>query len=263
MALGALLAGIALSASDAAVALAFDLVTFVLAATLYWGVRACVRPTAPSSRDERRARGSIIAGIRYLLARRILLVVVGAFGAATVATGLTNATLPRFLDTQLGMGPGAYGFGLAALAGGLAAGEAVVGFARVGESAGRWIGAALLFMCGLFATLAYTEHGPTVLLLLAFIGFLDGTTDVLFDTIVQREADPSYYGRVFGLASAFFTTTMMGAVAAAPLVNRVAPPETVILVAATGLFVAGIVALAGTRMGVATLPAMPARVGSR
>jgi len=251
MALGALLAGIALAASDAALALAFDLCTFGLAAALYYSVRNHVGVVAGGPRE----RGSIVAGVRYLLDRRLLLVVVGAFAAATVATGLTNATLPRFLDGELGMGPGAYGFGLAALAGGLAAGEAVVGFARVGETGGRWIGVALLFMCALFATLAYTEHAPTALLLLAFIGFLDGTTDVLFETIVQREADPAYYGRVFGLASAFFTTTMMGAVAAAPLVNRVASPRVVILIAALGLFTAALVALAGTRVRAVTSPA--------
>ena len=44
------------------------------------------------------------------------------------------------------------------------------------------------------------------------------------ETVVQREADPAYYGRVVGLASAFFTTTTMGAVAAAPLVNRIPAP---------------------------------------
>ena len=251
MALGALLAGIALAASHVSVALLVDLCTSALASTLYWGVRARVGVVEGGGGG----LGSIVAGIRYLLDRRLLLVVVGAFAAATVATGLTNATLPRFLDGELGLGPGAYGFGLAALAGGLAAGEAVVGFARVGETGGRWIGVALLFMCALFATLAFTEHAPTALLLLAFIGFLDGTTDVLFETIVQREAAPAYYGRVFGLASAFFTTTMMGAVAAAPLVNRLAAPQTVIAIAALGLFVGALVALAGTRVRASARPA--------
>jgi hypothetical protein len=242
MAVGALMAGIALAASETAVALGVDLVTFAVAATLYWGVKA-----RPVPLDRNPVGTVLLSGIRYLFSRRLLLVVVGAFSAATIATGLTNATLPRFLDGDLGMGPGAYGFGLAALAGGLALGQAVVGFARIGETGGRWIGAALLFMCGLFATLAYTEDAPTALLILALIGFVDGTTDVLFETIVQREAEPQYYGRVFGLASAFFTTTMMGAVAAAPVVNGLASPQVVILIAATGLLVAGCFALAGTR----------------
>jgi predicted MFS family arabinose efflux permease len=187
---------------------------------------------------------------------------VGAFGAATVATGLTNASLPRFLDDQVGLGPSAYGFGLAALAAGLAAGEAAAGLAHVGRSGGRWIGIALLLMSALFIALACTDHAPTALLVLAFIGFLDGTTDVLFGTIVQREADPAYHGRVFALSSAFFTTTMMAAVAAAPLVNAVAAPHAVIMMAATGLVAAAFVALSGTRARAAPR-LVPARVGSR
>ncbi|HSJ95151.1 MAG TPA: MFS transporter, partial [Gaiellaceae bacterium] len=122
MALGALGAGIALTAASAATALAIDLVTFVVAAFLYAGVRALPVPTAQVVS----ARG-LLDGVRYVARRRILLVVILSFGAATVATGLTNATLPRFLGSELGLGPGAYGFGLAALAGGLALGGAVTG----------------------------------------------------------------------------------------------------------------------------------------
>ncbi len=258
MAIGALLAGIALTTADATLALAVDLVTFVIAAALYWTVAnstVAIKATAG-------ATGGIVAGVRYVLKKRVILIVVLSFGAATVATGLTNATLPRFLDGQLGLGPGAYGFGLAALAGGLALGETVVGFARVGASSARWIGVALIFMAAVFLTLASTTHAPTALLLLACIGFLDGTTDVLFETIVQREADPQYYGRVFGLASAFFTTTMMSAVATAPLLNEIAGPQTVIMVAAIGLVVAAVVALAGTRPGPEP-SGTPAPVGSR
>jgi len=242
MALGALGAGIALTAASAATALAIDLVTFVIAAALYAGVHARPVPTERVAS----ARG-LLAGVRYVARRRLLLVVILAFGAATVATGLTNATLPRFLGSELGLGPGAYGFGLAALAGGLALGGAVTGLVPIGEIGGRWIGVALLLMAMIFGALGLTVHAPTALLFLAFIGFLDGTTDVLFDTIVQREADPAYYGRVFGLGSAFFTTTMMAAVAVAPLANGFGAPHQVIVVASVGLLVAAVVALAGTR----------------
>jgi hypothetical protein len=256
MALGALGAGIALSQASAAFALGVDLITFAVATMLFWGIRALPRAATAASEE------GLGAGLRYLLGKRTLLVVVGAFGAATLATGLTNATLPRFLDGELGLGPGAYGFGLSALAWGLAAGQAVVGFTRVGSTGGRWIGAALLFMAGLFVALASTTHAPTAILLLALIGFVDGTTDVLFDTIVQREADPGYYGRVFGFASAFMTTTMMGAVAAAPLVNRLAAPQGVILFAGLFLFLAASVALVGSRRPAVAL-VVPARIGSR
>jgi Na+/melibiose symporter-like transporter len=244
MAIGALGAGVALNASHTEVALAIDLVTFAVAATLYRGI--VIRPMHHGE-EEPSSSGGLLDGLRYLVRRRLLLVVVGSFGAATLATGLTNATLPRFLDDYLGLGAGGYGFGLSALAWGLAAGQALVGFARVGPTAGRWIGAGLLFMAALFVGLAYTEHAPTAILLLGLIGFLDGTTDVLFQTIVQRETDPRYYGRIFALAAAFMTTTMMGAVAAAPLVNRIALPREVILVAGASMLLASVIAVLGTR----------------
>jgi xanthosine utilization system XapX-like protein len=115
-------------------------------------------------------------------------------------------------------------------------------------------------MASLFGVLALTDHAPTALLLLGLIGFLDGTTDVLFDTIVQREVEPAYYGRVFGLGSAVFTTTMMGAVALAPLANGLGAPHSVIFVAAGGLLVAAIVALVGTRRPSASLDPAAGRI---
>ena len=251
MALGALAAGIALAASGAVVALTIDLATFFVAATLFWGIgRRGARIHRHASEDL-----GIRSGLRYLLRSPVLLVIVGAFGVATIATGLTNATLPRLLDEQLGLGTGAYGFGLAALAAGLAVGQAFVGFARVGPGAGRWIGAGLAFMAAFFVALAFTEHAPTALVLLGLIGLVDGTTDVLFDTVVQREADPRFYGRVFGLSSVFMTTTMMGAVAAAPIVNRLGPPREVVFAAGVALLGASVLALLGTHSRRSLTPA--------
>ena len=242
MAAGALGAGVALSAATTTIALASATVPFAAAVLFYAGVRA--RPTAGS--DVGGERGAL-SGLRYLVGHRRLLTVVIAFASATLATGLTNATLPRFLDGDLHLGAGSYGFGLGALAAGLAIGEAAVGLARVGETGTRWIGVALLFMAGLFLLLGLTQDGPTALLVLGLIGFVDGTTDVLFDTVVQRETDAPYYGRVFGFASAFMMSTMMGAVAVAPLLNHLASPPVVILSAASALAVAAAISLVGSR----------------
>lgn len=255
MAIGALGAGIALSASTAAAALAVDLLTFAVAVTLYWGIRV-----APVIRPRDAADG-VLAGLRYLLGRRVLVAVVVAFGSATLATGLVNATLPRFLGSELGLGSGAYGYGIAALAGGLTCGQALVGVARVGRGGVRWIGAGLLVMSGFLVSLAFTVHAPTALLFLGLVGLVDGTTDVLFDTIVQREADPRYYGRVFGFASAFMTTTMMSAVATAPLLNRLVAPHAVISIAGLALAGAACFALFATRGAVSAAP-RPAEIGS-
>ena len=188
MALGALGAGVILASVGVQVALAVDFATFVVAALLYSRVRM---PSSPIARASEAKEASLLSGLRYVCRKRILLVLIGSFATATIATGLTNASLPRFLE-ELGLGTEGYGFGLAALAAGLTVGQAVVGLARVGTGGGRWIGVSLLGMALLFVGLALTEHLWTAILFLALIGFIDGTTDVLFDTIVQREADSRY-----------------------------------------------------------------------
>jgi hypothetical protein len=241
MALGAVGAGIALSWLDAMAALGADLGTFVIAAVLY------SRLPAPRPLEGKSTPTGLGAGLRYFLTRRRLLFLILSFGAATLATGLTNASLPRFLEENLGFGPGGYGFGIAALAAGLALGQGLVGFTRVGPTAGRWIGVGLLVMSGLFVLLGMTQHAPTALLLIGLIGFVDGTTDVLFETVIQREADPRHYGAVFGFASACITTTMLGAVALAPLANDLFSPHRVIIGTSLFLVAAGAIALVGMR----------------
>lgn len=251
MAAGALTAGLLLSWSGAGLALAVDLLTFLVAAALYSGITPRTLAEVAAGADERAEDASVRAGLVYVFRRPTLAVVVGAFGIATLATGLTNATLPRLLG-DLGHGAGGYGYGLAALAVGLAAGQALVGLVRVGEGGVRWIGAGLVTMASLFVCLAFTEHAPTAILFLTLIGLADGVTDVLFDTIVQRETDPRYYGRVFGFSAAFMTTTMMGAVAVAPLVNMVGPPRQVLLVGGATLLAASAFAFFGARRSRAT-----------
>lgn len=240
MALGAVGAGLALSWLGAAVALAADFGTFAVAILLFARIRP--RSVEQSVEDDAPTAGS---GLRYVLRNRRLVFLILSFGAATLATGMTNASLPRFLGDELGFGAGGYGFGIAALATGLALGQAVVGFTRVGPTAGRWIGVGLAVMAGLFIVLGLTEHPPTALLLIGLIGFVDGTTDVLFETVVQREADPRRLGAVFGLSSAFITTTMLGAVAAAPLANTLLAPHGVIIGTSVFLAAAGGLALFG------------------
>jgi hypothetical protein len=242
MAAGALGSALILSSIGVAAALVVDVGTFAVSLVLFSLIRA---PLRRGRDEERREEPSRTGGLRYVVSRRWLLVLVFSFAAATLATGLTNATLPRLLEDKLGFGPGGYGFGIAALATGLALGQALVGFARVGETAGRWIGAGLLVMAGLFGVLGLVDHAPTALLVLGAIGFVDGTTDVLFETVVQREADPRRYGAVFGFSYAFITMTMMGAVALAPLVNSLVSPGVAILGAGALLVGAGAIALLG------------------
>ena len=238
MAIGAALAGVALSLTGVTVALLVDIVTFGVAVACFSAL------PAPKQIARDRAKAGL-SGIRYLFRTRSLVILMLSFASATFATGLTNATLPRLLESEMGFGPGAYGFALAALAGGLALGGMVVGLARVGPDAGRWIGLGLLMMAGLFVLLGVAEHALTALLFIGMIGLVDGATDVLFETSVQREADPQHYGAVFGLASAFMTSTMVIAVAIAPFANELLDPRRVVITASAFVVIAGLIALVG------------------
>jgi hypothetical protein len=256
MAFGAVGAGVALASIGPAAALTVDLLTFATAFVLFLPLQATGQL---ETRARRRAEQS---ALRYLVSSRPLLLLICSFAVATIATGLTNASLPRLMES-LGFGSGGYGFGLGALAIGLALGETIVGFARIGPNAGRWIGIGLVAMAGFFVLLGLGRHAPTALLLIAAIGFIDGTTDVIFDTLIQREADPRRYGAVFGLASASFTTTMLLAVTIAPLANRYLEPRGVLLVGSLFLVGAGALALFRTDSRVdafASENSVPARV---
>jgi hypothetical protein len=240
MALGAGVGGLAVALTGPAWALVADVGTFCISAAVF----AALGVGAGVARSRREARGA--SGLRYILGHRSLLLLALCFAAATIATGLTNATLPGFLDADLGLGPGGYGFGIAALALGLALGQGAIGFTQAGPAAGRWIAAALILMAGFLAILAVGRDAPTALLVLGAIGFVDGTTDVLFETAVQRDADPRYYGAVFGFASSLMMTTMMIAVALAPLAHELVAARVVLLGATAFLLTAGALAFLRT-----------------
>lgn len=245
MAAGALAGAIAITQSGASVALALNLASYVLALMLFRAIPpAAVSEDADTAPRRSSARG-FRAGWRYMRTRGALLVVVGGFAIATLATGLTNATLPRLLD-DVGLGAGAYGFGLAVLALGLLLGEAAIGVAADRVEA-RWLAFALAGMAALFALLGLATNAPAALIALGLAGFVNGTAEVILVTAVQQDADPEFRGRVFALASTGMRTTMLGAVAAAPLVNAVASPHTAVLAAAAVLAAGAALVFAGTR----------------
>jgi hypothetical protein len=254
MAVGALGGGIAVALFGPEGALLVDLGTFLLAA----GILAGLPRLAAAASDDDAEGFAPLRALRCFRGKPRLIVLVAAFAAATFATGLANVSLPALLETDLGLGVGGYGVGFAALATGLAIGRGAVGFMRVGELGLRWVGVALLGMAACFVGLGLVEHAPTAILLLALIGAADGTTDVVFDTVVQQEAEPSSLGAVFGLSSALYTSTMVAAVSLGPLVHEFLDPGGVIVGASIFLVVAGTIAVVGTRRpAVASQPALP------
>lgn len=234
MALGALTGGITLALGGPAAGLAANLVSYAVAVVLYVRV-----PVVEATREAAtRARASLREGFRYVLEQRTLAVVVGGFTVATLATGLVNATLPKF-TTDLGLGEGGYGLALAVIAGGMMAGEALTGAAAERIDA-RLLGICLAAMGCLLCAFAWSPTAALALAVLAVFGIANGVAEVVMMTAVHQEADGAYQGRVFGVASTIWRTSMLGAVALAPLVNAVASPPQAITVAAVLLFVGGL-----------------------
>src|SRR2546430_4194097 len=118
MALGAVTGGVTLAVGGAAAGLAANLVSYAIAVVLYARIRVADESCGKSGR----ARGGLVEGLRYVLAQRSLAVVVGGFALLTLATGLVNATLPKF-TTGLGLAASCHGWGLAALLSRRSAGE--------------------------------------------------------------------------------------------------------------------------------------------
>lgn len=235
MALGAVAGGVTLALGGATAGLAANLVSYGMALFLFVRIRvADVQDDRQTSR-----RGGLIDGLRYVLAQRALAVVVGGFALGTLATGLVNATLPKF-TTGLGLGASGYGWALAALACGMIAGEAITG--AIAERVDpRWLGAGLAAMGCLFFVFALSGSAIIALPVLAAFGVANGFTEVVMMTAIHQEADATYQGRVFGVGSTIWRTTMLGAVCLAPVVDAVASPAQAITVAAGFLFVGAIV----------------------
>jgi len=235
MALGALTGGVTLALGGPIAGLAANLASYAVAFVLYVRV-----PVVDDIRKAGgRARASLLQGLRYVLEQRTLGVVVGGFTVVTLATGLVNATLPRF-TTDLGLGAGGYGLALAAIAAGMIVGETVTGAAAARVDA-RWLGIGLAAMGCLLCAFAWSGTAALALAVLAAFGVANGVAEVVMMTAIHQQADGAYQGRVFGVASTIWRTSMLGAVALAPVVNAVASPPQAITTAAVLLFAAGLV----------------------
>jgi fermentation-respiration switch protein FrsA (DUF1100 family) len=110
----------------------------------------------------------------------------------------------------------------------------------------RSLGWVLATLAVLFAALALTTTALLALVALALIGFVNGAGEVIFATTIQQEADAAYHGRAFAFSSTVLRTTMLAAIATAPLVNAVARPAVAIVGAGAFVLVAALVVLAGT-----------------
>ena len=179
--------------------------------------------------------------LRDLLADRTIVTAVAALCITVAGAGLVNATLPRFL-ADLGLGTGRTA-------------SASARSRSAWRSAARWRAPSASSVptrrCSAArcspppsssALLAAVTSAPLALLLLVLVGVLDAIGWVMFDTALQRSADPRLLGRAFGITDAIVRTAMIGSIALAPLANELADPDAILLIGAGVLCVAGMVA---------------------
>jgi predicted MFS family arabinose efflux permease len=237
MALGAVAGGVTLALGGAAAGLTANLASYAFAVVLYARIRVSSEPEPAASK-----RGGLLDGLRYVLSSRPLTVVVGSFAFGTLAAGLVNATLPKF-TAELGLGASGYGWALAALGTGMIAGEALTG-AIAERIEPRWLSLGLGGMGLFFVLFAWAGSALVALAFLVAFGVANGFVEVVMMTAIHQEADAGYQGRVFGVGSTLWRTTMLGAVAFAPVIDAIASPAQTITVAALVLFAgAGLVQL--------------------
>ncbi|HZR94208.1 MAG TPA: MFS transporter [Gaiellaceae bacterium] len=241
MALGALIGGLTLAAGGPIAGLAANLASYVVAVLLYAGIRDVAAPPAARAR----VRGALRDGFRYVAGNRPVAVVVGCFAIVTFSAGLVNATLPKF-TSDLGLGAGAYGITLAVLALGMMVGELLTG-AFAARIDARWLGAALAAMGFLGLAFAWSNGPFAALVLFGAFGVANGVAEVVMMTAIHEQAEAGYQGRVFGLGATLWRSSMLGAVALAPLVDAIASPSQAIGVAATLLLAGGVVVHAALR----------------
>jgi sugar phosphate permease len=179
--------------------------------------------------------------LRDLLADRTIPTAIAALCITVAGAGLVNATLPRYL-AEVGLGTAAYGYGFGAIALGLAVGGAVAGTIRVERADTGLLGRTLIGTAVVFCLLSAATSAPLALLLLVLVGVLDAIGWVMFETALQRSADPRLLGRAFGITDALVRTAMIGSIALAPLANRLAKPDAILLIGAAVLCAAGMVA---------------------
>jgi predicted MFS family arabinose efflux permease len=228
MALGALAGGATLALGGAAAGLTANLASYAFAVLLYARIRASEEPSTAAE------RGGLLDGLRYLSSSRPLTVVVGSFAFGTLAAGLVNATLPKY-TAELGLGASGYGWALAALGVGMMAGEALTG-AIAERIDARWMSYGLAGMGLFFAAFAWAGSAVVALAFLLAFGVANGFVEVVMMTAIHQEAEAGYQGRVFGVGSTLWRTTMLGAVAFAPVIDAIASPAQTITVAAIALF---------------------------
>jgi MFS family permease len=218
---GPAIGGLLLAATGTDTVFAITGVVFLLAALLLAGVRAGPR-SAPTQ-----VKGSLLrqafAGFGTVLHDARLRLIIGLYGAQTLAAGALNVLIVVMALQLLDLGKPGIGFlnsavGVGGLIGGLAA-FTLIGRPRLATAFG--LGLALVGLP--LAVLALVPHTAPALVLLGIVGLGTTVVDVAGLTLLQRAVPDEVLTRVMGVVQSVFVGTLgLGAVLAP--VGRSRPP---------------------------------------
>jgi predicted MFS family arabinose efflux permease len=233
--IGALAGGFLVIHFGITTALVADIMSFVAAAAVYW--RYSARSEQRSQHVSRRVIG------RAMLRNRVVVGLTASFTVVSAATGLLNASLPATFDRQLGDAH-AYGYALAMLGIGLLCGELLTGLIQRESVARRSVSLAFLGLAAAVIIIAHSHVQATILLMVLLLGASDGTTEIVYDTLIQRHSPRGILGGVFAIASSVQIGGMMIGLAAAPLLLDHTSVPTVLSTAAGTCLVGAAIAAA-------------------
>jgi len=137
------------------------------------------------------------------------------------------------------------GYALCIIGVGFTLGEFATLFLHRESVARRSVGLACIGTAAALTLLSGAQALPTAYLALIMLGATDGTTEVIFDTFIQRATPERLRASVFALAGATQSIAMTIGFAAAPLLGRILTPPTIVLAAAGACLLAGAIAIAG------------------
>ena len=218
--------------------LAIDVVTFVVAASVFSNMTLYV-PTGDARDAEPRATFRTLA--RRLLGNRAARPLLVSFAVATAAVGTLNASLPRFL-AHIHAG-GGYGVAMACVGAGAMLGGLLVGSMSERRAIQRSVALGFFGIAAALMLLAAVHAAATVYLVLLLIGLLDATTEVSYATILQQSFADRDLPALLTLASCFISGGMIAGYAAAGLTNAALAPGSVLYIPAATCGAAALIAI--------------------
>jgi hypothetical protein len=222
-------------------ALIIDVITFAIAALAYKTYMPAEAPLPPAEED---VPESLVQQVQWIKHNRVCASLVGSFAIATMAIGMFNTALPDFMAHHMRLANG-YGLALGFIGIGFTLGEASTAFLHRESVARRSVGLAFIGTAAALLTLSHTETAPAAFMAFVVLGASDGTTEVVFDTLVQRSAPQALQASVFALASTIQNVGMVLGFLLSPIIVAAAGTNGTDTAAAASLILAAAVAMIG------------------